>query len=193
MLADKGGLGKIIRELTTFSTLTTFQTFYAVVLNGEGSTRPGWAGVAGRLDYWYAPKHNGSASAAASARAPSDGGKWAQQLNPLKPGGLASPFEACFLTMAMLRLGLAVSDAAVLFGISRGSVSAIFNTWVPFLSHSLTAFTPWPDRATVAANLPRKFKEKLARTTHSKRCRIIIDCTEIEVQVPEDDYLRKLF
>jgi hypothetical protein len=95
--------------------------------------------------------------------------------------------------MTMLRLGLGVADAAVLFGISVGSVSSVFNTWVPFISLSLTAFTPWPDRATVAANLPRKFKEKLARTTHSKRCRIIIDCTEIEIQVPEDDHIRKLY
>ena len=61
------------------------------------------------LDYWYAPKHDGSASTAAGAGVDVGSGKWRQQLNPLKPAGLASPFEACFLTMVMLRLGLAVS------------------------------------------------------------------------------------
>ena len=193
MLANTRGLGKLVRELTTFRSLSAFKTFFDVALDGQGCTRAGWAGQAARLDYWYAPKHNGSASAAASARAPTDGGKWPQQLNPLKPGGLDSPFEACFLTMATLRLGLRVDDAAVLFGISSGSASSIFNTWVPFISRALTGITPWPDGATVAANLPRKFKEKLARTTHSKRCRIIIDCTEFEIQVPNDDNMRKLY
>ena len=193
MLANTRGLGKLVRELTTFRSLSAFKTFFDVALDGQGCTRAGWAGQAARLDYWYAPKHNGSASAAASARAPADGGKWPQQLNPLKPGGLDSPFEACFLTMATLRLGLRVDDAAVLFGISSGSASSIFNTWVPFISRALTGITPWPDGATVAARLPRKFKEKLARTTHSKRCRIIIDCTEFEIQVPNDDNMRKLY
>lgn len=95
--------------------------------------------------------------------------------------------------MAMLRLGLRVDDAAVLFGISSGSASSIFNMWVPFISRTLAGFTPWPDGATVAARLPDKFKRKLARTTHSKRCRIIIDCTEFEIQMPNDDAMRKLY
>ena len=193
MLADTRGLGKLVRELTTFRSLSAFKTFFDAALDGQGCTRAGWAGQAARLDYWYAPKHNGSASAAASARAPADGGKWPQQLNPLKPGGLDSPFEACFLTMATLRLGLSADDAAVLFGISSGSASIIFNTWVPFISRALTGITPWPDGATVAARLPEKFKTKLARTTHSKRCRIIIDCTEFEIQTPNDDTMRKLY
>ena len=187
------GSAKLVRELTTFRSLSAFQTFFDVALDGQGCTRAGRAGQAARLNYWYAPKHNGSASAAASARAPADGGKWPQQLNPLKPGGLDSPFEACFLTMATLRLGLSADDAAVLFGISSGSASIIFNTWVPFISRALRGITPWPDGATVAARLPEKFKTKLARTTHSKRCRIIIDCTEFEIQTPNDDTMRKLY
>jgi hypothetical protein len=184
LLADNTkGLGKIVRELTTFRRLSSFREFYDIVLNAKGCTRAGRPGVAENLDYWYAPKHG------ATARVDGASGKWRQQLNPEAPGGLQSPFEACFMTMAMLRLGLHVREAAVLFGISAGSASQIFNTWVPFISRSLEAWTPWPDGASVAANLPDKFKRKLARTTHSKRCRIIVDCTEIRVQVVEDDNL----
>ena len=35
--------------------------------------------------------------------------------------------------------------------------------------------------------------KKLARTTHSKRCRIIIDCTEFEIQVQNVDTVQKLY
>ena len=48
MLADKRGLGKIVHKLTTSNSLTVFQTFYDVA--GRAATRPGWAGVARRLD-----------------------------------------------------------------------------------------------------------------------------------------------
>ena len=41
--------------------------------------------------------------------------------------------------------------------------------------------------------LPPSALEKLAHTTHLKRCRIIIDCTEFEIQVPNDDNMRKLY
>lgn len=60
MLANVRGLGKLVRELTTFRSLSAFETFFCVVLDGQGCTRAGWAGITKRLDYWYAPKHTGA-------------------------------------------------------------------------------------------------------------------------------------
>jgi len=41
MLADKKGLGKVIRPLTTFSSLRVFRMFSRCVVQGVASTRSG--------------------------------------------------------------------------------------------------------------------------------------------------------
>ena len=228
MLAPGGALTKLCAPLTTFTSLDNFQLWYDVVCDKQGWKDPSLAGTAGRLDYYYAPKHAPQLEIgapepapldAAAARAVADA-RWRQQLNPAKPGGLASPFEACFMTMTQMRLGLSVAEVSVLFGISTGSVSQIFHTWLPYLHESMKAWTPWPGRELVRANLPKKFTTHLAQVTHSKDCHLIFDCTEvkprrprasasqtarnpsldpasraaqIEVDIPEDEYLRKLF
>jgi len=183
------GLAAIIHQLTGFRSARAFRAFYYHVLERLNCRR---AGITNHLDYYYGPKHNPSKSPLASD--PSTGQRMSGQLSEQTPGGLDSPMEACFLTFCILRLGLGVDVAAALFRISPGSVSQIFNTWVPFISTTLTNYVEWPSREQVRATLPKRFKDRssvLGRTTHASRCRIIIDCTEIEIQEPSDPAVAK--
>ena len=188
MLEDPRHLGKVVLELTGFRTLALFRTFFATVLDRQGCAWEGerGCGAASRLDYWYGPNHD------PASKATSSGSR--RGLNPLKPAGLDGPIEACFLTYVMLRCGLSADVVAVLFGISAGSASQIFNTWVPFISKSLQRWSPTLTAAEVRSALPKKFVSgPLSRTTHSAKCRMIIDCTEVWMQTPADPAKRKLF
>jgi hypothetical protein len=187
MLDDPQQLGKVVRELTGFRTARDFRLAFDQVFDRQGCPAcPLGPGVTSRLDYYFSPKHN------PSSKATSSGSR--NGLNPKNPAGLDGPIEACFLTYVMLRCGLLSDVVAVLFGISAGAASQIFATWVPFISMSLQAWSPWPTRERVLATLPNKFREgPLASTTASARCRIIIDCTEIWVQTPSDPAIRQLF
>jgi hypothetical protein len=187
MLDDPDQLGKVVRELTGFHTARVFRLAFNLVFDRQGCPAgPLGPGVTSRLDYYFSPKHNPSSKATSSGLR--------NGLNPKKPAGLDGPIEACFLTFVMLRCGLSADVVAILFGISAGAASQIFATWVPFISKSLQAWSPWPTREQVRATLPEKFREgPLARTTASARCRIIIDCTEVWVQTPADPAIRQLF
>ena len=97
-----------------------------------------------------------------------------------KPGKqrLLTIMEAFILTLARLRLGLLSRHLTDIFGVSEGSVSKVFTTWICFLS---TVFRDillkWPCKEDIKKTLPRSFC-KFPST------RIIIDCTEIFLQKP---------
>lgn len=86
--------------------------------------------------------------------------------------------EEFILTLVRLRLGLLSRHLLDIFGISEGTVSKVFTTWVCFLS---TVFCDilfkWPCKEDIKKTLPRSFC-KFPST------RIIIDCTEIFLQKP---------
>lgn len=97
-----------------------------------------------------------------------------------KPGKqrLLTIMEEFILTLVRLRLGLLSRHLSDIFGVSEGSVSKVFTTWVCFLS---TVFRDillkWPCEEDIKKTLPRSFC-KFPST------RIIIDCTEIFLQKP---------
>lgn len=97
-----------------------------------------------------------------------------------KPGKqrLLTIMEEFILTLVRLRLGLLSRHLLDIFGISEGTVSKVFTTWVCFLS---TVFCDilfkWPCKEDIKKTLPRSFC-KFPST------RIIIDCTEIFLQKP---------
>ena len=80
--------------------------------------------------------------------------------------------------MVRLRLGLLSRHLSDIFGVSEGTVSKVFTTWVCFLS---TVFRDillkWPCKEDIKKTLPRSFC-KFPST------RIIIDCTETFLQKP---------
>ncbi|ESO98757.1 hypothetical protein LOTGIDRAFT_158703 [Lottia gigantea] len=83
-----------------------------------------------------------------------------------------------FLSVLMrLKVGLFVKDIADRFGISLGTYSKIFNTWIILLQKELVILNPYPSKALVQRFLPAAFK-KYPNT------RIVIDCTEVFIEKP---------
>ena len=85
-----------------------------------------------------------------------------------------------------LRLRLLSRHLTDIFGVSEGSVSKVFTTWICFLS---TVFRDmllkWPCKGEIKKKLPSSFN-KFPST------RIIIDCTEIFLQKPHPLVPREL-
>lgn len=88
-----------------------------------------------------------------------------------------SSLDELFIVLVRLKVGLFVRDVSDRFGISKGHFSKIFVTWINFLHVELHQLFPFPPQDVVRRNMPQEFA--LYPTT-----RIIIDCTEIFVEVP---------
>lgn len=84
--------------------------------------------------------------------------------------------EEFVMIMMKLRLGLDNLTLSVLFGVSVGHVSILFNTWINFLAQILESVIKWPSSAKIRKHLPLSFKLKYPKTTS------IIDCPEIFIQ-----------
>ena len=102
-----------------------------------------------------------------------------QEKSTLKPGQkrCLSHLEEFVLVLMRLKVGLFAIDLADRFGISTAQVSKIFTTWICFLYHELPTLFPFPSQELVRQNLPSQFKPY-------PNTRIIIDCTEIFIEVP---------
>lgn len=110
------------------------------------------------------------------------GSKIWQEKEQQKPGKKRklSMLEEFVMIMMKLRLGLDNLTLSVLFGVSVGHVSILFNTWINFLAQILESVIKWPSSAKIRKHLPLSFKLKYPKTTS------IIDCTEIFIQKPKN-------
>ena len=81
-----------------------------------------------------------------------------------------------FVVLVRCRLGLQYEDLAVRIGISRQTVSRIFEGWITFLHDMACKIDLWPSIKYIDEYMPDNFKPSYART------RIVLDCTEIKVQ-----------
>ncbi|XP_065060453.1 uncharacterized protein LOC135687738 [Rhopilema esculentum] len=88
-----------------------------------------------------------------------------------------SHFQEFIFVLIRLKVGLFLVDLADRFGISVGHASKIFTTWINFLYHELPILFPFPSKDLVKMNMPEQFKRYPST-------RIIIDCTEIFIEVP---------
>lgn len=77
-----------------------------------------------------------------------------------------------------MKLNLTYSSLAVIFGVHRKTIQVIFLTFLENLRVRCQKFIKWPSREMVDALMPKSFKPKY------EKCRVIIDCTEFEVQTP---------
>ncbi|KAI8514530.1 hypothetical protein Bbelb_071210 [Branchiostoma belcheri] len=93
------------------------------------------------------------------------------------PKRKCSLLDEFFLVLVRLKVGLFHKDLAIRFGLSESTVSRIVGTWVNFLYYELPMLFPFPSQSAVRANMPFEFSKY--PTT-----RIIIDCTEIFIEVP---------
>lgn len=109
----------------------------------------------------------------------------AKETQPYQENGKAKPgpkkklahINEFFMVLVRLKVGLFIRDLSDRFNISIGHISKIFCTWVNFLYFELCQLFPFPDQYTIRLNMPEQFA--LYPTT-----RVIIDCTEIFVEVP---------
>ena len=81
-----------------------------------------------------------------------------------------------FAVLVKCRLGLEFEDLADRLGLSRQTVSRMFEGWITFLSCIVCKIDLWPSASYIEAHMPKNFKPEYAKT------RIILDRTEFKVQ-----------
>lgn len=84
--------------------------------------------------------------------------------------------DQLFSVLARMRLGLFTQDIANRVGVSIGTYSKYFTTWICLLHEELKILNPFPSRELVDLTMPAVFKKKYPSV------RVILDCTEIFVQ-----------
>ncbi|XP_029943145.1 uncharacterized protein LOC115385308 isoform X2 [Salarias fasciatus] len=84
------------------------------------------------------------------------------------------------IILMKLRLGLCNNDLAYRFRVSKTTISNILRSWVPSMALVLKPLIKWPSKGAVLKNMPKIFKRNF------KRCRCIIDCTEIFIARPSN-------
>ncbi|XP_065153661.1 uncharacterized protein [Paramisgurnus dabryanus] len=93
----------------------------------------------------------------------------------------ALPLEDQLLMVLMkLRMGLSNTDLAYRFHVTPSTVSNIYRMWISVMSVVLKPLIKWPNKGAILKNMPKMFKR------HFKKCRCIIDCTEIFIARPSN-------
>ncbi|GFV25628.1 uncharacterized protein TNCV_1459431 [Trichonephila clavipes] len=96
----------------------------------------------------------------------------------LSMGTKRRPIDRYFLFLVKLRTGISNEFLAILFGISDSTVSRDFNFVTDVLYEKLKLQDVFPSKDQVIRYMPPPFR------MYCKNVRIIVDCTEIEVQKP---------
>ncbi|CAN7985554.1 unnamed protein product, partial [Ixodes hexagonus] len=85
--------------------------------------------------------------------------------------------EEFFMVLVRLRTGMAGKELARNFGVSEGTLSKVFTTWMNFLQRELKALTRFPSLHEVQENLPHAFR-------NFPNTRVVLDGTEVRIQRP---------
>lgn len=91
-----------------------------------------------------------------------------------------TPLDELFLTLVKLKRGSANEDLSERFKISSSHVSSIFITWINLMAKTLRKIDAWLSRRKVQKLMPNAFKPLYSDV------RIIVDCTEMEIERPSD-------
>lgn len=88
------------------------------------------------------------------------------------------PIDELFMLLYRLRCDALEKDIADRFEISSSTASRTLITWINFLYHILKQLPIWPSAKFVKENMPACFRD------HYPTTRVILDCTEIFIQIP---------
>lgn len=83
------------------------------------------------------------------------------------------------LFLMRLRQNVSVELLALIFGVSRSTVSCVFNTWIDLFSTQLEWIIKWTEQASSRLLIPPCIAKSFPRL------RAIIDCTELFIQRPQ--------
>lgn len=91
-----------------------------------------------------------------------------------------TPKNQFFLTLMKLRRNTPDFELSRFFGVSTGTVSNIFVTWVNFIHQLWSQLDTWPSRELVDFYMPKGFKK------HEPTTRALFDATEIPIAKPSN-------
>ena len=97
-----------------------------------------------------------------------------------KPLGKLGKEDMILLVLMKLRLNLTNKDLAFRFQIAPTQVSTILGRCLPVLAQRLKWLIKWPSIDVIMKNMPKSFRKKY------RRCRVIIDCSEVFIQRPSN-------
>ncbi|XP_077486390.1 uncharacterized protein LOC144097598 [Amblyomma americanum] len=95
--------------------------------------------------------------------------------------------DKLLLFLIKLKHGLQFSFLATLFSIHSRTASRIFKSVLANLKSASKTWIYWPSRLAVQRTMPASFRE------HYPMCRVIIDCTELETEMPPGIEKRNLW
>lgn len=98
---------------------------------------------------------------------------------PLLSVGRVSPTrERIVLTLCKLKLGLSFVCLGAMSGVCERTACNYFISTIAVLACALKQAVYWPSKEEILANIPQCFKK-------FKNTRVVLDCTEIQVQKPK--------
>lgn len=93
--------------------------------------------------------------------------------------------DLVILTMAKLKLNISYRFMSILFNCSERSTSSYFKQTLKLLKSVLGVAIAWPSRQEIKKNLPKQFE-------NCKDTRIILDCSEVQIETPKCLHCRLL-
>ena len=90
-----------------------------------------------------------------------------------------SKFQEFMLVLMRLRLNIPFQDLAYRFGISRSTVSRVFDKRLHVMNNRIDFLVKWPDRDNLRVAMPLLFKRNFG-----DRVSVIIDCFEVFINRP---------
>ena len=94
------------------------------------------------------------------------------------PSRKVQPIDELFIVLYRLRCNPLEKDIGDRFNLHPSTISRIVITWINFLYFKLKQLPIWASQQTVNDTMPACFK------AHYPQTRVIIDCTEIFIQMP---------
>ncbi len=95
------------------------------------------------------------------------------------------PFQEYVAVLMKFRLNSNYQDLAYQLGVSKATISRIFQKWVKAMDVRLRLLILWPDQDVLQKTMPACFQESFGKTVA-----VILDCFEISIERPSNLFAR---